>query len=240
MSAVPAQAPASVVVDLRRYAEGATPSGDWIDGRAIPVFADEAAAVTALAPRGSGHVDSLTADEFVMVLAGRLEIDSSAGSLQLEANRSGVLPVGLSFDWRAVDDTMVIIVSVPAAEPGRPPRALAIDEAAELAPSNPPLPELLIGPTPSCRKHTDYASANGEFTCGTWDSTPYNRLPMPYPHIELMYLLEGSVTLSDKMGSTTYTQGDVLLAMRNDGCAWYSDVYVKKVAAVHRPGGRRS
>jgi uncharacterized cupin superfamily protein len=87
---------------------------------------------------------------------------------------------------------MVIIVSVPAAEPGRSPHPLAIDEAAELAPSNPPLPELLIGPTPSCRKHTDYASANGEFTCGTWDSTPYNRLPMPYPHIELMHLLEGA------------------------------------------------
>jgi len=33
---------------------------------------------------------------------------------------------------------------------------LTIDEAASLQPSNPPLADLLVGPTPSCRNHSDY------------------------------------------------------------------------------------
>ena len=49
-------------------------------------------------------------------------------------------------------------------------------------------------PPPSCRNFTDYRSADGEFVCGTWDSTPYHRRAMFYRHYELMYLLEGSVT----------------------------------------------
>jgi uncharacterized cupin superfamily protein len=235
VSAVSTLAPVGAVADLRSYAEGTTPSGDWIAGRATPVFADEAAVVAALAPRGSGQVDALAADEFVIVLSGRLDIESAAGPLQLEANQSGMLPAGVSFGWRAAEDTLVIIVSVAAAEPGQPSHPIVVDENAELSPSNPPLPELLVGPTPSCRGHCDYTSANGEFKCGTWDSTPYHRVQMPYAHIELMHLLAGSVTFTDKKGSTTFKTGDVVLAMRGEGCAWFSDEYVKKVYATHRP-----
>ena len=236
MSAVPTLAPVSAVVDLRHYAEGTTPSGDWIGGRAIPIFADEAAAVTALAPRGFGHVDGLTADEFVIVLAGRLEIESAAGPLQLEANQSGVLPVGVSFDWRAAENTLVIIVSVPATDHGDANGPARIDESAAMSPSNnPPLPELLIGPAPTCRNHSDYRSASGEFVCGTWDATPFHRRQIPFQQIELMHLLDGSVSFYDDKGRVTYEAGDVVLYVRGEGCAWYSDVHVKKVYATHRP-----
>jgi uncharacterized cupin superfamily protein len=110
-----------------------------------------------------------------------------------------------------------------------------IDTAAPLEPSNPPLAELLVGPTPSCRNHTDYSSASGEFVCGTWDSTPYHRRPMTYRHIELMHLLEGAVTFRDASGSATFSKGDIFLAARGAQCAWLSEVHVKKVYAIHRP-----
>lgn len=225
------------VIDLRAYAEGVSPSRDWFAGRASPAFADDAVSVAALAPVGVGRVEALAADEFVLVLAGQLAIDSVSGNLSLGADASGVIPAGTVFDWRATEGTLALIASAPATEPGDAKGPVVIDLAAPMTPSGAPLAELLIGPTPSCRVHSDYRSANGEFCCGTWDSTPYHRRQMPYPHIELMHLLEGSVSFYDHGGRVTFNAGDVLMFVRGDGCAWQSEVDVKKVYATHRPAG---
>lgn len=234
MSTAVAEARVGAVIDLRAYAVGAAPSNDWVGGRAAPAFADEAANVSALAPRGNGRVESPTCDEFVIVIAGRLEIEGGGRRLVLEADQSAVLPVGVSFDWRAADDTLAIVYSAPAAEPGTLRTPAPIDTTAKLSPSNPPLAELLVGPTPSCRNHSDYWSATREFVCGTWDSTPYHRRQMPYRQVELMLLLDGSVTFADETGRVTHSKGDLFVAIRGPGCSWISEVYVKKVYATQR------
>ena len=228
-----ATTPASII-DLRTYATGAPRTRDWLTGRAPPAFADDGASVSALAPVGQGRVDALPGDEFVILMSGELTVDSARGATVITAARSAVLPAGLSFSWRAVAGTIAVAVTCPAGS-GAADDAVAIDEAASLQPSNPPLADLLIGATPSCRSHTDYRSIDGEFTCGTWDSTPYRRRPMVYRHIELMHLLEGSVTFEDEAGSVTFRKGDIFLAARGANCAWISEVHVKKVYAIHRP-----
>lgn len=235
MTSVLQKARVGAVVDLRAYAASTPASNDWIKGRAEPAFADAAASVAAVAPLGSGEVRSLAADEFVIVLSGRIEIAASAGRIVLNEGQSGVVPAGTTFEWTAPEGTLAIIASAPASAPGDAREPLRIDEDATLSPSNPPLPELLIGPTPSCRSHSDYRSASGEFGCGIWDSTPYHRLQMPYRHIELMHLLEGSVSFYDDGGRVTFAAGDVILFVRGEGCAWQSEVHVKKVYATHRP-----
>jgi uncharacterized cupin superfamily protein len=222
------------VIDLRAYAAGVAPARDWLAGRAMPAFADDAAAVVAIAPLGKGRVPALPADEFVIVLSGELALESARGVAAIKAGRSVALPAGLAFEWRAAAGTIAVIVACPGSS-GTASSVVPIDEAAPLEPSNAPLAELLVGPTPSCRNHTEYRSANGEFVCGTWDSTPYHRRAMPYRHIELMHLLEGSVTLEDASGSVTFSKGDVFLAARGAQCAWLSQVHVKKVYAIHRP-----
>ena len=152
----------------------------------------------------------------------------------IEAGRSALLSSGLGFAWRAAAGTVAVIVACPSAS-GTAAGVVPIDEAAPLQALNPPLAELLVGPTPSCRNHTDYRSASGEFVCGTWDSTPYHRRAMPYRHIELMHLLEGAVTFEDDTASATYSKGDIVLAARGAHVAWISEVHVKKVYATHRP-----
>lgn len=223
------------VVDLRAYAHGTDPARDWLSGRQAPAFADAAAQVAALAPRGEGRVDALGADEFVIVLTGRLDLEIGGGAMAVETGQSAVLPVGSSFGWRASEDALLVIASAAADTPGTQTAPVLIDETAELTPSNPPLADLLVGPTPSCRNHSDYWSATREFVCGTWDSTPYHRLQMPYRHIELMHLLEGSVTFTDAHASVTHHAGDVILFIRGEGCAWLSETHVKKVYATQRP-----
>jgi uncharacterized cupin superfamily protein len=222
------------VIDIRAYAARVAPTRDWLAGRAAPVFTDDAATVTAIAPVGEGRVAALRSDELVLVLSGEIAIEASRGAVAIKTGRSAVLPSGLGFAWRAAAGTVAVIVSCPAGS-GTATDVVPIDEAAPLEPSNPPLAELLVGPTPSCRNHTDYRSASGEFVCGTWDSTPYHRRPMLFRHIELMHLLEGSVTFQDASGSATFSTGDIVLAARGAEAAWISEVHVKKVYATHRP-----
>ena len=75
-----------------------------------------------------------------------------------------------------------------------------LQQMPELKPSGSPSLDLLTTPVPSCRNFTDYTSADGEYMCGTWDSTPYARRALFYRHYELMYLLEGSVEFVDEAG----------------------------------------
>lgn len=225
--------PVRGVIDLRAYATRAAAARDWLAGRAAPAFADDEAAVVAIAPAGQGRVAALPGDEFVIVLSGEVTFET-ARTVTIKAGRSVVLPAGLGFEWRAAAGTVAVIVACPSSS-GTAAELVPIDEAAALVASKPPLAELLVGPTPSCRNHTDYLSANGEFVCGTWDSTPYHRRPMPYRHIELMHLLDGAVTFQDASGSVTFSKGDIFLAARGAQCGWVSEVHVKKVYAIHRP-----
>jgi uncharacterized cupin superfamily protein len=58
---------------------------------------------------------------------------------------------------------------------------------------------------------------------------------MLYRHIELMHLLEGTVTFRDDSGSATFSKGAVVLAARGAETAWASEVHVRKVHATQRP-----
>lgn len=225
------------VIDMRKYAAGTTPAKDWLNGRAAPAFADAAAQVASIALRGEGRVEALPTDEFVLVLEGHLDIESDAGTLMMEPQTGCALPVGTSFSWRASEDLLAIIYAAPTQSPGSATSPLMIDQDAPLAPSNPPLAENLIGPTPTCRSHNDYRSANTEFACGTWDSTPYQRRQIPYRQVELMFLLEGTVTFVDGTGRVSFSAGDACMFVRGDGCEWISQEHVKKMFAIQRPVG---
>ncbi len=225
------------VVDIRAYAVGTAPTTDWLDGRATPAFADDAAQVAAFALRGNGQVSGLPTDEFVLVLEGKLEIESDHGVLTLGPDDCAAIPFGTSFRWDAADDMLAVVYAAPTDRPGNTTAPVMIDKNAPLNPSNPPALENLLGEVPTCRGFSDYVSANSEFACGTWDSTPYHRRQIPYRQVELMLLLAGEVTFTDQNASVSFATGDVCLFVRGDGCAWLSEEYVKKVFATQRPLG---
>lgn len=223
------------VVDMRAYAVGTAPSRDWTEGRKAPAFADASAKVSAFALRGEGRVEALAQDEFVLVIEGRLDMETDAGVLTILPDNGAVVPMGTDFRWRASDDLLAIVYAAPAQGPGNPTGPVAIDIDAEMTPSSPPAVENLLGPVPSCSNHTDYLSANTEFVCGIWGSTPYHRRQIPYRQVELMLLLDGEVSFSNDKGSVTFRKGDVCMFVRGDGCAWLSEQYVKKIYATQRP-----
>lgn len=225
----------AAVVDMRAYAADTSPSTDWLGGRRAPAFADEAAQVASFALRGEGEVAVLPTDELILVLAGRLEVESIHGTLVFGPDDAGVIPFGSSFRWRSSDDMLAIVYAAPTDRVGNANAPLLIDKNAPLGRSNPPATENLLGEVPTCRGFSDYTSANGEFACGTWDSTPYHRRQIPYRQMELMLLLAGKATFSDENGSASFSEGDVCMFVRGAGCAWLSTEYVKKVFATQRP-----
>ena len=226
-------------VDLRAFAAAVSISSDdggdaWLSARAELELPAGPVKVAALALAGEGRVERLAADEFLIVLEGAVHFETDAAPITAATGQSVVLPRGLSFNWSAAADTRAIVMSCTGA-PGAL-QLVPIDETASLEPSGAPLAELLVGPTPSCRNHTDYRSDNGEFLCGTWDSTPYHRRTMPYRHYELMNLLDGAVTFEDGAGRIgTFHEGDIFLVEQGAHCSWLSETQVKKVYAIYRP-----
>jgi uncharacterized cupin superfamily protein len=185
--------------------------------------------------QGSGAVSSQPADEFVVVAEGAIAFTQGERTLTLSAGSSAVIPLGASFSWATQAPVSIIFMRYLGSQ-GTDGAIVPIDGAPQLAPSGAPLAELLLTPTPQCRNQTDYRSPDGQFTCGTWDSTPYHRVAMRYPHYELMHLLEGSVTFVDETGRTAaFSRGDIFLVEQGARCSWESREQVAKVYAIYRP-----
>jgi uncharacterized cupin superfamily protein len=231
-------------IDLRRFAGQSQPAAGGPEAagdayltarRCLDLPAGPVSVGLLTLGRSEGQVLGLAADEFIVLLSGRLIITADGVDISLEANQSAVIPAGRAFAWRAQVGASALFMTCAGPASARAP-PLAIDEAGELAPSNPPLAELLVGPTPQCRNRTDFRSANGEFMCGVWDSTPYHRVSMPYRHYELMHLLAGAVTFQDEAGrSATFAAGDIFLVEQGAECSWLSEADVTKVFAIYRP-----
>ncbi|WP_343593325.1 cupin domain-containing protein [Paracidovorax wautersii] len=188
---------------------------------------------------GNGTVQSLPADEFIFVNEGRLTLvqqgQGQNTTLALEPGQSAVIPHGAAFSWSASAPVSLLFTRYNLSQPGSG-AIVPIQQSPELKPSGTPPADLLTTPAPSCRNFTDYQSADGEFMCGTWDSTPYARKPLFYKHYELMYLLEGSVDFVDETGrSATFSKGDVFLVEQGARCTWDSREQVAKVYVIYRP-----
>jgi uncharacterized cupin superfamily protein len=185
---------------------------------------------------GSGSVESLPADEFIIVNEGSLTPTQQGSTLTLGPNQSAVLKHGAAFTWSAQGPVSLIFTRYNQSQAGDG-AIVPIKQDPEMGPSKGgPLAELLLTPAPVCRNYTDYVSADGEFTCGTWDSTPYTRRAMFFRHMELMHLLEGSVTFVDETGrSGTFSKGDIFLIEQKASCSWESREQVAKVYVIYRP-----
>lgn len=210
-------------------------AGSYLTGRRrLPLPHGPVTVESVILPSGSTGQVVLPGDEFVLVVSGAVRLRQKGRELQIGAGDAAVIVRDQPLDWAADEPAELIVMRCTAGGSGEGP--VSIDTAARLSPSNPPLADLLVGPTPSCRNHSDFRSATGEFTCGTWDSTPYHRRTMEFRHFELMRLLEGEVTFVDQHGrSGTFGPGNVILFVQGGAASWESRSHVKKIYATYRP-----
>lgn len=183
----------------------------------------------------SGAVSSQPADEFVVVAEGAIVFKQAQRELTLTAGSCAVIPQGANFAWSTQGQVSIIFMRYQGGQ-GTDGVIVPIDAVPQLEPSGAPLAELLLTPAPQCRNQTDYRSPDAQFTCGTWDSTPYHRTAMLYQHYELMHLHEGSVRFVDETGrDATFSRGDIFLVEQGAQCSWESREQVTKVYAIYRP-----
>lgn len=186
-------------------------------------------------PVGGGEVSPLAHDEFIIVNTGTVTLQQGSEILHLSAGQSAVITQGAAFSWTASEPVSLIFTRYNHSQIGAR-NIVPIQQSPELKASGTPPVDLLTTAIPSCRNFTDYLAADGEFMCGTWDSTPYARLPLYYRHFELMHLLQGSVDFVDEFGrSATFSQGDIFLVEQGARCTWDSREHVAKVYVIYRP-----
>ncbi|WP_019091638.1 cupin domain-containing protein [Komagataeibacter europaeus] len=228
----PTDVTARSFVDLRAFADASMPApGDFLHARTKLAGQGDGLSVMACAPQGAGLVTGMPADEFLIVLTGELNI----GANVLGPDACIVMPRGSAFSWAAAPGTRAIAMRCDTSTPGAQ-TPVVINPDPIMAPSAAPSAAVLVGPAPTCHSFNDYKSANGELRCGTWSSTPYARRAVRYDHAELMYLIEGSVTLVDGAGrEKTFVKGDIFFVERGAECAWDNREMVKKVYVIFRP-----
>ena len=208
-----------------------TPAADFTSGSHKAELHGPEVDVGILHIQGQGTHSESAGDLFLLVLQGALQVEAAGQSATLNVGEACMITRGTTLNWSASQATGVAFMRHIHSQTVAASLTL-VDLNAQMAPSGAPLADLLIGPTPQCRNHTDIKSADGIFSVGTWDSTPYHRKPMHFVHYEMMYVLDGAVTITDAHGvGQTFSKGQVVLAEKGADLAWESTVFVKKIFA---------
>ena len=174
--------------------------------------------------------------ELIIVEQGALFLDDSSTSLRIAAGEAAVIARGSALRVHAGSEASWIFcaVSAVAADGDKPLAKIErVDLSAALLPAPPPAADILLSAEPRCRSFPAYADAPGRTRIGIWDSTPYARKQVPHRVNELMYILEGSVTLTDGSGHAgVFGKGDCVFVPHRTPCAWHSAVAVRKLYCV--------
>jgi uncharacterized cupin superfamily protein len=226
-------------VDLRAWAFRTRPLGrEPLERQVLPLGPGPVEAGAIRFERGSRAFPSARGGEFIHLIEGELTLETPRGEMSVAAGRNVAIPAGEAVRWRTHTPTRGIYMRYSGGSEAGEGGGL-MDPTLPRQPSSPPLAELLVGRTPECRNSTQYKSADGAFSCGVWESTPYIRRAMTYGHHELMHLLQGAVTFEDEHGRTgTFRAGDVVIVRKGARVSWTSAVAVTKVFAIWRPPQR--
>lgn len=173
-------------------------------------------------------------DLLLIVTAGSITLGLNNGeTLVVEPQQSVVIPRGADVHWQNEADTRVWFV---AYQPEQTAEAVAtlpfkVDADASLASVAGPSAELITSEGyPDVHRHVVYISADGKFSVGIWQATAYTRRLAAFGDYELMYPVQGEITITNALGeSHTYGAYDGFIVNRGVSNAWHSSELVKKI-----------
>jgi uncharacterized cupin superfamily protein len=178
--------------------------------------------------------------EFMLVLEGEVVIEEETRRTSVKAGECFVIPKGLKCRWTQKHRVRKVFVILEDDKPNADPktlRAIKIDTAAPLEPSDPPSPAVLLSsPPPQQNARDDFASPQGHFTAGVWSTTPYTRKIIPFPRFELMHIVQGTVTMSDGAGHhDIIVAGETIFVPMGAANGWQSHGLLKKIFCIVQP-----
>lgn len=168
------------------------------------------------------HIETLIVVEGELILTA-----AGAASLVLTPGIGAVIGQGTELRIQAASRVRLLFCAATSetATPGLAP--LRAD--ADFIPSASLPPAVLLGPPPECRDANVFADDSAQYTAGTWDSTPYERIVRPHRINEFMYLLAGSVRFAAPDGSVLELgTGEALFVPKGASIGWESSERVAK------------
>ncbi|WP_231421459.1 cupin domain-containing protein [Pseudomonas sp. Leaf59] len=203
------------------------------DARQIAWLSDDGVSAGRVAFSGEAVIDDFPYSETLVVQAGSVLLHSAEQTLELGVGDSAVIGRGTRLTLQASPGSWWAFCTLNLTDAPLRPGLTWLDPRTPLNPSAAPDAQILIGPAPQCRANNLFDDESTELRVGIWDSTPYARHGRPHKLHELMYLIEGSMTLQDAEGvDTTVNPGDTVFVAKGAPCAWRGSVYVRKVYAV--------
>jgi hypothetical protein len=177
-------------------------------------------------------------NEFMYLLEGSVTMILEGGDeVTINAGEAFIIPKGLPCQWKqqgyvrkyfvifenpgtpAADDvsSQGIILPKPSG-PSEAMQPIAIDDAA-----------VFVGEKPVQHNHTYFTAPGSQMICGLWDSTAFETPAIASPESELMIILEGAVTLTNKDGNNyLFKAGDTAYVPKGCVRSWKSSEYVRK------------
>lgn len=209
----------------------------WLDDAASGLMVG----VWACSPM-TGRIGPWSTNEMMILLEGAVTIVHADGSrLDVTAGEAFVIPKGTVCSWQQEGDLKKFFVihndssGLTATNPDTL-KARKIDLAAPLAPVEGPDAALLLSPAPTCREAVAFTDLTGQLTTGVWSATPYRRAAVPFPRHELMYVVDGTVTLNDDAGrAETFVAGETCFVPKGAVVGWSSDAPVRKLFCSFTP-----
>lgn len=201
--------------------------------RQIAWSGNDGMAVGGVAWHGSMSCNRYPHTELIIVQSGKLILEKTGESLRASTGEAVLVEQGTAIRIAAERPANWIYCAVSSNKARSTPGLMRVDFSLALAPSSPPSSEVLLSAPPQCRSFNAYVDEGGKTRAGVWDSTPYTRKRVPHRVNELMYLLEGEVTLTDERDrALVLTQGDIAFIPRGTPCAWHSAKIVQKIYLV--------
>jgi len=171
--------------------------------------------------------------ELGIVEAGDVRLQGDGFDLQLSAGDCFVVPRGISVRWHHRGQLRRLFMAFPGLEScnDMPKVPMKLDLSQPLSPSNPPPANVLLTATPNAWSETLFNVAN--LRIGLWQCEAYTRKQVEPGYSELMFLLDGSVTLTAERGDSHHVRaGETVMVPKGATNAWRSEETVRKVFCI--------
>lgn len=193
----------------------------------------------------TGRFEPYGVNEFMLLLEGSVTMVVADGrEVSVNAGQTFVLPKGLPCQWKQEGYVRkyFVIFADPGGAPPADPDALSVILPLPAGPSGGLSqaqiadPSIFLGEIPTQHNHVYFQDSSGQMTVGLWTSTPFETAATPFRRNEFMYLLEGSVTLTDGDGVKHHFQaGDSAYVPMGAVRGWKSTGLVRKIYTIFQP-----
>lgn len=171
--------------------------------------------------------------ELGIVESGELRLQGEGFDLQLSAGDCFVVPRGVRVRWHHRGQLRRLFMAFPGLEAcgEMPALPIKLDLGQGLAPCNPPPASVLLTEAPKAWSETLFSVAN--LRVGLWQCEAYARKQVEPSYSELMFILEGSVTLTAEQGDRYVVRAtETVVVPKGATNAWVSEGIVRKVFCI--------